>query len=197
MFSERTAGCGLWCPWLAAYQSPREGVEFFHARRHPWNAPPSYAAVSHALTAVVHQAKSSNRCAASITPLVLTTTCATGSQVNRRRHLPSGASWPTCWSRAVTMSPPRNERSGPRTAKPEDRPKNAPASAADQPPAGASSAAIVRQRGRKRRAARRREAITCRVSLLIPDEQRSWWHYLARCRYAGVLTSAAAESWPA
>jgi hypothetical protein len=69
--------------------------------------------------------------------------------------------------------------------RPDSCPKFAPASAADQPPAGASSAAIVRQRDRKRRAARRREAITCRVSLLIPDEQRSWWHYLARCPVCG------------
>jgi hypothetical protein len=67
----------------------------------------------------------------------------------------------------------------------DDHPTFAPASAADQPPAGASPAAIVRQRGRKRRAARRREAITCRVSLLIPDEQCSWWHYLARCPVCG------------
>lgn len=31
----------------------------------------------------------------------------------------------------------------------------------------------------------RREAITCRVSLLVPDELRTWWHYLARCPVCG------------
>jgi len=38
-------------------------------------------------------------------------------------------------------------------------------------------------KGRRQRAARRREAITCRVSL--PDDQRRWWHYLARCPVCG------------
>jgi hypothetical protein len=83
------------------------------------------------------------------------------------------------------VTPPGMTRGRP-LGRPDSRPTFAPASAADQPQAqGASSAAIVRQRGRKRRAARRREAITCRVSLLIPDEQRSWWHYLARCPVCG------------
>ena len=40
-------------------------------------------------------------------------------------------------------------------------------------------------KGRRQRAAKRREAITCRVSLLIPDDQRRWWHYLARCPVCG------------
>ena len=29
------------------------------------------------------------------------------------------------------------------------------------------------------------QAITCRVSLLTPDEQRTQWHYLARCPVCG------------
>jgi hypothetical protein len=68
---------------------------------------------------------------------------------------------------------------------PLDHPKNAPVSAADKPPAGVSSAAIVRQPHRGRRAAKRREAATGRVSLLFPDEQRTWWHYLCRCPVCG------------
>lgn len=109
--------------------------------------------------------------------------CATRRAALRPRWLASAT--PTARRKdCVGQSPPTN-KGGPWAAKPKDRPKNAPASAADQPPAGASSAAIIRQRGRKRRAARRCEAITCRVSLLIPDEQRSWWHYLARCPVCG------------
>lgn len=50
MSYERAVGCGTG-PHLAAYQSPRKGVEFIHARRYPWNAPPSYAAVSRAARA--------------------------------------------------------------------------------------------------------------------------------------------------
>ncbi len=38
---------------------------------------------------------------------------------------------------------------------------------------------------RSARRARRREAASCRVSLLTPDEQRRWWHYLARCPVCG------------
>ena len=41
-------------------------------------------------------------------------------------------------------------------------------------------ATIVRRAGWKRR-----EAITCRVSLLVPDELRTWWHFLARCPVCG------------
>ena len=39
--------------------------------------------------------------------------------------------------------------------------------------------------GRRRRAARRREAVTCRVSLLLPSEHRKLWHYLCRCPLCG------------
>lgn len=70
---------------------------------------------------------------------------------------------------------------------PDDHPKNAPASA-NEPPSGLSSAPSLTRRpvkGRRRRAARRREAVTCRVSLLFPDEQRTLWHYLARCPVCG------------
>jgi hypothetical protein len=41
-------------------------------------------------------------------------------------------------------------------------------------------------KGRRRRAARRRDALTCRVSLLAPDDHRTWWHYLARCPACGA-----------
>src|SRR5438045_3165417 len=40
-------------------------------------------------------------------------------------------------------------------------------------------------KGRQRRAARRREAMICKVSLLIPDERRTYYHYLARCPACG------------
>jgi len=46
-------------------------------------------------------------------------------------------------------------------------------------------ALIVRQHGKKCRAARRRDAMTARMSLLVPDEQRTWWHYLVRCPECG------------
>ena len=36
-----------------------------------------------------------------------------------------------------------------------------------------------------RPALRRREAVTCRVSLLVPDELRTFYHYLARCPLCG------------
>jgi hypothetical protein len=37
----------------------------------------------------------------------------------------------------------------------------------------------------RRAGGKRREAITCRVSLLVPDEQRTLWHYVARCPVCG------------
>ena len=40
-------------------------------------------------------------------------------------------------------------------------------------------------KGRRRRAAKRRKAMTARVSLLAPDEHRTWWHYLFRCPTCG------------
>ena len=78
------------------------------------------------------------------------------------------------------QSPPTN-KDGPRAAKPEDRHQNTAAAAKQQ---GAPTR-IVSQGGKKRRAARRREAMTARVSLLVPDEQRTRWHYLVRCPACG------------
>ena len=177
MFSERAARCGLRCPRPAAYQSPREGVEIFHARRHPWNAPPSYAVGSRALTAAAHQATSSRRFAASITPAVPATTCATGSRGIPPRHQPSAASWPTCWSRAVTMSPPRNEESGPRAAKPEDRHQNIAAATAKQQ----GLVVMVRQeRGRRRYP-------LASASLYEPAAARTWWWISLRCPLCGSV----------
>jgi hypothetical protein len=79
------------------------------------------------------------------------------------------------------MSPPRNENGDPRAAGPGNRHQVAAATAKQQ---GAPTR-IVSPGGKKRRAARRREAMTARVSLLVPDEQRTWWHYLARCPVCG------------
>ena len=74
--------------------------------------------------------------------------CATRRAALRPRWLASAT--PTARRKdCVGQSPPTN-KGGPRTAKPQDRPKNVPASA-DQPPAGVSSAASVTAAGRRRR----------------------------------------------
>lgn len=179
MLSERAAGCGLRCPRPVAYQPPREGVGITHARRHPWIVPLSYAAVSHALTALVHRPKPSSPCDASITRPVPATTCATGSQVTRPPHLLSAVSWPTCWSRAVTMSPPRNERNGPRAAEPEDRHQNiATATAKRQRP---SPGVMVRQGLRWQRYP------LASASLYEPACERTWWWISLRCPWCGAV----------
>jgi hypothetical protein len=67
-----------------------------------------------------------------------------------------------------------NER-GPGAITPQGHPEASPTATAGSP------ARILSQGGRRRRAARRREAITCRVSLLLPSEHRKLWHYLCRC----------------
>jgi hypothetical protein len=66
-----------------------------------------------------------------------------------------------------------NER-GPGAATPQGHPEAPPAATAGSP------ARILSQGGRRRLAARRREAITCRVSLLLPSEHRKLWHYPCR-----------------
>ena len=71
-----------------------------------------------------------------------------------------------------------NER-GPGAVTPQGHPEASPAATAGSP------ARILSQGGRCRRAARRREAITCRVSLLLPNEHRVMWHYLTRCPACG------------
>ena len=40
--------------------------------------------------------------------------------------------------------------------------------------------------GRRQRAASRRDAMTCRVSLLMPEYRRARWTYLARCPVCGA-----------
>ena len=71
-----------------------------------------------------------------------------------------------------------NER-GPGAVTPQGHPEASPAATAGSP------VRILGQGGRRRRAARRREAITCRVSLLLPSEHRKLWHYLCRCPLCG------------
>jgi hypothetical protein len=173
MFSERTAGCGVRCPRPVAYQPPRKGVGVTHARRHPWIVPLSYVAVWRAPHAPVRPPKPLRACDASTTRPGPATTCATGSQATRLRRLPSGASWPISWSRAVTMSPPRNERSGPRAAEPVSRHQNiATATAKRQRP---SPVAMVRQGRRTHRYP------VASASLYEPSCERTWWWISLRC----------------
>ena len=176
MFSERAARCGLRCPRPAAYQSPREGVEIFHARRHPWNAPPSYRPAR--ARSPQRQIRRRHRGAS---PRVLRQPCprylATGSRGIRPRHQPSAASWPTCWSRAVTMSSPRDEKSGPRAAKPEDRHQNIAAATAKQ-----QGLAVMVRQGRRRH----RYPLTS-ASLYEPACQRTWWWISLRCPWCGAV----------
>jgi hypothetical protein len=68
------------------------------------------------------------------------------------------------------MSPPRNERSGPRAAEPEDRHH------ADQAAAKRAKSVLTSVTG-----ARRKTAATARVSLLFPSERRTCWWYLVTC----------------
>jgi hypothetical protein len=80
---------------------------------------------------------------------------------------------------------------------PDDHPKNAPASAADQPQAeGASSAAIVRQAGRKHRQARRLRVPAVFASVYEPCEGRTQWAFAYICPWChlGHLGRAKAEA---
>jgi hypothetical protein len=148
MSYERAVGCGT-SPHPAAYQSPREGVEFFHARRHPWIVPPSYVVAWRALLAPARRRKSSKTYAATITQAEPGITCGTGLPGIRPRHERSAASWPTCSSEAVTMSRSRNARGRPPGKS--SRPTIAPASADQHPDQRASSAASVRVASGNRR----------------------------------------------
>ena len=181
MFSERAAGCGLQCPRLDAYSPPRKGVGVTHARRHPWIVPLSYAAVWRAPHAPGRPPKPLRACDASTTRPGPATTCATGSQATRPRRLPSAASWPISSSRAVTMSPPRNERSGPRAAEPQDRHQNiATATAKRQRPSPAPGV-MVRQGLRWHRYP------LASASLYEPSCERTWWWISLRCPLCGSV----------
>ncbi len=77
------------------------------------------------------------------------------------------------------MSPPRKERSGPRTAKPEDRHQNiATATAKRQRP---SPGVMVRQGDRGRRYP------LASASLYEPAYQRTWWWISVRCPHCGAV----------
>jgi DNA-directed RNA polymerase subunit RPC12/RpoP len=73
------------------------------------------------------------------------------------------------------MSPPRNERSGPGAAKPQDRQNIATATAKRQ----VASLAMVRQ-------GRRRYAVAS-ASLYEPAFQRTWWWISLRCPWCGSV----------
>ena len=77
------------------------------------------------------------------------------------------------------MSPTRED--GSRAAQRKSHPR------VDIAPQPTDSASVRRGAvsARRRRTARRREVITCQVSLLYPDELRTYWHYLARCPACG------------
>jgi hypothetical protein len=177
MFYERAARRGPRCPRPAAYQSPREGVEFIHARRPLWTGPLSFEVVLRMPRDAATRPKSSKNSGASITRPEPATTCATGSQGTRPRHLPSAASWPTFLSAAVTMSPPRKERSGPRTAKPEDRHQNIAAATAKQ-----QGLVVMVRQGR-----RRHRYPVASASLYEPACERTWWWISLRCPHCGSV----------
>jgi hypothetical protein len=120
--------------------------------------------------------------------------CATRRAALRPRWLASAT--PTARRKdCVGQSPPTN-KDGPRAAKPQDRPTFAPASAADQPPAGASSAAIVRQAGGKHRKARGPRIPAVFASVYEPCEGRSQWAFAYICPWChlGHLGRAKTEA---
>ena len=171
MFYERGTCRGL-DPRSDARRSPREGVGFHHARRPLWTGPLSFEVVLRMPRAAATRPKSSKNSGASITRPEPATTCVTGSRGILPRRSPSAASWLTCWW-AVTMSPPRNERSGPRAVEPEDRHQNiATATAKRQRP---SPAVMVRQAGRRHRYP------VASASLYEPSCERTWWWISLRC----------------
>jgi hypothetical protein len=84
--------------------------------------------------------------------------------------------------------PPGMTRGRP-AGRPTSRPMFAPASAADQPPAGASSAAIVRQGSRKRQ-----QVPIAPASVFGPIGRRRFWWYTYRCRPCGAYLFGRARS---
>ena len=90
-------------PRSDARRSPREGVGFHHARRPLWTGPLSFEVVLRMPRDAATRPKSSKNSGASTTRPAPPSTCVTGSPVIRPRHLPSVASWPTCWSRVGAL----------------------------------------------------------------------------------------------
>jgi hypothetical protein len=178
MLRKRAVGCDAGqlpgAPRVAR-QPPRKGVEIIHARRHPWNAPLSYAAV---WRAPERPPRLLSPCGTSITRPAPATISAVGSRGIRPRRLHSAASWPLSWW-AVTSMPPDNVKGRPPVASQESGP--------DAASATITAASVTRSavNGRRRGAARRREATTCRVSLLLPCVHRKMWHYLCCCPVCG------------
>jgi len=77
------------------------------------------------------------------------------------------------------MKQPENEQGRP-GAPIQGGPDNSD-TAADQPQESPTKASVRRGRG-----SWRRDAVTCRVSLLVPAGRRAWWHYLAACPVCGA-----------
>jgi hypothetical protein len=77
---------------------------------------------------------------------------------------------------------PPNMRSGPEGADPRSRRE---VDALAKVPDTAMVANGIPRRSRPLPGDSRKDAITTRVSLLVPDEFRRWWHYLARCPVCG------------
>jgi len=179
MNSERVAGCDAGpmprCPARSSVVASR-GRGNIHARRSQWIALPSSADDWPVPPAAAPRPNSSSRCAAITTRAVLATISATGSRLIRPRRLRSAASWPLSWW-AVTSMPPDNVKGRPPVPSREGGPNAANS-------VTITAANVTPGKGR-RRAARRREAITCRVSLLLPCAHRKMWHYLCRCPQCG------------
>ena len=75
------------------------------------------------------------------------------------------------------MSSPRDEKSGPRAAKPEDRHQNIAAATAKQ-----QGLAVMVRQGRRRH----RYPLTS-ASLYEPACQRTWWWISLRCPWCGAV----------
>ena len=91
-------------------------------------------------TAQASHPRSSNPSGATTTQAAPATTCAIGSRPTLRRRLPSAVSWPPCSPGVTQMPRPRDVRGRPPGGSRPD--VDAPASAADQPPAEGSSSAL-------------------------------------------------------
>jgi hypothetical protein len=72
------------------------------------------------------------------------------------------------------MKPPENEQGRPRA--PIQSGPNSSSTATSQPQETPTDSSVRLGRG-----SHRRDAVTCRVSLLVPAGRRTLWHYLARC----------------
>ena len=165
---ERTAACGPGAP--AAQRIIRLARAWYSTAPggFPWNVPTSSAAVWPAPPRPARRPRSSRTCAVSTTRPAAAITCVNGSRVNRPRHLPSAASWLTCWW-AVTMSPPNGN--GPGVITPQGRP-DAQLAATATP---GTSLPSVSLRGRRHRYP------VASASLYEPSCERTWWWISLRC----------------